>query len=193
VQLIKALSWTGGDLTEFRSSKWVQKSQVSLNAENFKCNANSAFDSVRTYYFSNLFAQKFGKVVIKNYRIVSKTYIESSDSARINKIWRFLSQASAHERNLNLFLIQMPVEVAALSVIDFDLALLTTPFVYPALIGTEIFAGNRLLARKTFKIVFYPHNRVGKKLVLKIRKSKIICSNYIYQLPSDFKANLSSF
>ncbi|HEY4784489.1 MAG TPA: hypothetical protein VIH57_00505 [Bacteroidales bacterium] len=185
-RLNKVLEWTGADLAEFKSRKWNGQPLVSSDPEHFKKLENLAFDSLCSFYTSGIYTQTFWKVVIKDYRIFPKKYVESTDNAEIYKIWKFLSQASATERNIFPYLIQLPIPVAFVSIIDFDIALLALPFTYPALIGGEIFISNRILSKSTYKIIFYKTGKKGK-LTIKIRKSKILCTNYVYHLNADFR------
>ena len=188
-KLKRTLTWTGGNLTEFKSARWNQDRLLLLNPETFKQMANDTYDSLHVYYTSSLYSGKFKKLVIRDYRLIPKKYIDTSDSAKIREIWQLLSKSSVKDRNLLPYIIQYPIPVAALSIIDFEVALLASPLTYPALIGSEIFIGNRLLSRRTFKVIFYMNGK--RQNVLKIRGSRIIDSDYIYQLSSDFKLFLS--
>lgn len=190
-QFVKDLSWTGASLNEFSAAKWEHKCKEINDYEFFKQQVWSVCDSLRNYFGSITYSSRFRNVIIQDYRIFPKKYLETTDTARIYKVWHFLSQARPNDRNLFSCIIQIPIEIAVLSLYDMDVALMATPFVYPALIGTEIFIGNRLSARKTFKIKFYPNDKGGKKIVLKIRKSTIIEANYTYTLPFDMNLFLS--
>lgn len=184
----RALTWTGADLSEYTSNKWIQL--ASLNPVLFKEKANAVYDSLQAYYTSAEYIKRFSKLIIRDYRIIPKRYVITTNQDEIFKIWRFLSQTEGRDRNILPFLIQYLIPVATVSIFDFEVALLASPFTYPALIATEIFVGNRINSGNTFKLIFYENGK--RQNVLKIRRNKIICGNYMYNLPDDFKQALST-
>ena len=188
-QLTKTLAWTGADLGEFKSAKWERRCSDISNCMEFRRQTNNTLDSIRNYFKSDLPSRKYNRLVIKSYRFFSKKQI-ITDSLKINKVWKYLSHNKPSDRKLFPYIIQMPMEFALLSLYDVDIALMAQPFVYSALIGSEIFVGNRLHARSTFKLKLYPAGKDCKKLKLKVRKNGIITSNYIYQLSADIRTVL---
>ena len=188
----KALTWTAADLSEFGLTKWSMDSLLRLDIDAFRRLVINGYDSLYSYCISESYTSKFGKLVVKDYRLFPKKYMVTSNNAEIFKFWQMLSKGSAQNRNIFAYLIQMPILFAVVNVIDFDVALMAFPFTYPALIGTEIFIGNRILAKSTFKVIFYSAIHGKRQCVLKIRKSRIVCQQYTYILPFDFKTLLVS-
>jgi len=188
----KALTWTAADLSEFGLTKWSTDSLLRLDIDTFRRLAINVYDSLYNYCISESYISKFGKLVVKDYRLFPKKYMVTANNADIFKFWQMLSKGTAQDRNIRGYLIQMPILLAAVNVIDFDVALMAFPFVYPALIGTEIFIGNRIIAKSTFKVIFYSAIHGKRQCVLKIRKSRIVCQKYTYILPFEFKTLLVS-
>jgi len=183
-----ALKWTKAKLNELNASHWTQISNI--NPDEYKNSIRNNYESLFNYYTSKGYPQNFNKVMIWNCRIFAKKYLESTDSIEILRIWKLLSNGIPKKNSIIPFIVQYPISALPLAVFDLDAAIISTPFTYTALIGTEKFIINRLHAGSTYKIIFFSNNEKIKSCVVKVRKCKIIGNYYSYLLPFDFEKEI---
>ena len=87
-------------------------------------------------------------------------------------------------------MIQFPVLVFLFKGLDADVLVFAAALSYPALIYSEKFISGRVTAGKTYKVMFVSNNPKKDHCILKIRNSRIICNDYIYTLPFDFRKTI---
>ncbi len=177
--------WTGLALSELNTDDW--KGGLLLNSEEFRKKVDMEFDSLYQKYTSYTITANYANVTIRNCKLKPDIYLESNDSVQIIRIWRLLSSGKPEKINVLPFLAQYPLSLIPLSFFNFDVAVLSTPFVFPALIFTEKLIYTRAHARDTYAIIFYPVDKKAKPCTIKVRNSIIICDDYHYNLPFKFE------
>src|ERR1035437_5785343 len=183
-----ALKWTKAKLNELNASRWTQISNI--NPDEYKNTIRNTYDSLFNYYSSKGYVQNFNKVMIRNCRLFPKKYLESTENTEIERIWKLLSTGIPKKNNIIPFIVQYPISALPLAVFDLDVAIVSTPFTYTALIWTEKFIINRLHAGSTYKIICISNNEKIKSCMVIVRKSKILGNYYSYMLPSNFEKEI---
>jgi hypothetical protein len=88
------------------------------------------------------------------------------------------------------YLIQYPLSALPLLKFNFDVAILSTPFVYPAMIAAELFVIDRINAGRTFRIIFLPKDPGGRRCIIRVRNSEMMGFRIQYKLASDFEQHV---
>jgi hypothetical protein len=183
------LGWTGFKLDELNVENC--SNNTSLNPETFRKNLRLAYDSLIDLYTSIKTTEKFNKLIIQDCRLFQKTYLESTDSSEIYRIWGFLATGKPKKNSMMFYFLQYPIAVLPFTIIFngyLDFGLSSTIFVYPALIGFEKLIVNTIYSGSTYKVIFI--NQDKKKIVIKIRKSVLLGDDYNYILPFSFEKNV---
>ncbi len=178
------LGWTGFKLDELNIENCTDK--TSVNPEMFRKYIQLSCDSLIDLYTSIKTTGKFSKVLIQNCRPFPKTYLESSDSAEIFRIWKLLAINCPEKNNMLFYILQYPISALPVAFFNLDFGIFSTIIVYPALIGTEKFIINAYYSGSTFKVTFIKKNNEKDYSVIKIRNNVLIGENYNYSLPFNF-------
>src|SRR5208283_5612410 len=148
---------------------------------------DAKFDSLYQFYTSGTTTRQFMRVTICDEKLWHKKYRIITDSEEILNLWKFLASSYPVKVKSWPYLVQYPLSVLPLLKFNFDVAILSTPFVYPALIATEIFVIDRFNAGKTYRIIFQPRDIGTNGCRLKVRNSMIMGFKYHFVLSSNFE------
>ncbi len=179
--LFKCLGWTCLNFDD--TNRLFIKDCFSPDPALFWNQYNQIFDSLYNIYTSKQITRHFANVKIRKDHLIFKNLYESDDSIDIWKIWKILSEGKPQKNSILPYLAQYPFSVLPLTFFNFDVAVLSTPFVYPLIIGAEKFITGRIDADKTYIVKFISSDKNYKSVVVKIRNSRIIAGNYDYILP----------
>ena len=183
-----SLGWTGFNFEDFNNFKLNQIPDSDPNI--FRQTFTFKYDSIYQKYTSIIITRNYSSVTVRNDRLFTGNLFVSTDSIELLRVWKVLSSGKPLLNSNLPFLVQYPVALVPLSFFNFDVAVLSTPFIYPVLIGTEKIIINRINAGKTLVISFISKDNNSKNCVIRIRNSTIIGNNYNYLLPFSFEDKL---
>jgi hypothetical protein len=183
----RSFEWTGFTFTEFGTGKWAN--QFSLPVNEFRTKVQYACDSLSRFYTSQKTTRNFKRVIVRNCKLISTTFINSSDSLEIFKLWNLCSTGNPKKNRQGIFYWQYPLSMVSLLVlgVEPEYAILGSGIVHPVLIGTEKLLIDRLHSASTYKIFFLPYDKKASDCVIKVRNSIFRTDNFRYHLPFDFE------